>query len=76
MEGLLRDIRYSLRSLRKRPVFSLLVVLMLAVAIAANSSIQYRECCDSAAFVFQGTRSVGMDLGNTENCQSRVLLDS
>jgi|SRR6185503_4047314 putative ABC transport system permease protein len=39
MEGLLRDIRYSLRSLRKRPVFSLLVVLMLAVAIAANSSI-------------------------------------
>jgi len=39
MEGLLRDIRYSLRSLRKRPVFSLLVALILAVAIAANSSI-------------------------------------
>src|SRR4029079_10554366 len=38
-EGLLRDIRYSVRSLRKRPVFSLLVVLVLAVAIAANSSI-------------------------------------
>ena len=39
MEGLLRDIRYSVRSLRKRPGFSLLVVLVLAVAIAANSSI-------------------------------------
>ncbi len=39
MEGLLRDIRYSVRSLRKRPAFSLLVVLILAVAIAANSSI-------------------------------------
>ena len=39
MEGLLRDIRYSVRSLRRRPAFSLLVVLVLAVAIAANSSI-------------------------------------
>src|SRR4029453_7210442 len=39
MEGLLRDIRYSLRSLRKRPAFSLLVISVLAVAIAANSSI-------------------------------------
>jgi putative ABC transport system permease protein len=39
MEGLLRDIRYAVRSLRKRPVFSLLVVLVLAIAIAANSSI-------------------------------------
>ena len=39
MEGLLRDIRFSVRSLRKRPAFSLLVVLVLAVAIAANSSI-------------------------------------
>ena len=39
MEGLLRDIRYAVRSLRKRPVFSVLVILVLAVAIAANSSI-------------------------------------
>ena len=39
MDGLLRDVRYSVRSLRKRPAFSLLVVLLLAVAIAANSSI-------------------------------------
>lgn len=39
MEGLFRDIRYSVRSLRKRPVFSLLVVLVLGLAIAANSSI-------------------------------------
>ena len=39
MDGLLRDIRYSIRSLRKRPAFSLTVVLILAVAIAANCSI-------------------------------------
>src|SRR5215207_10342994 len=39
MEGLLRDIRYSVRSLRKRPAFSLVVVLVLALAIAASSSI-------------------------------------
>lgn len=39
MDGLLRDIRYSVRSLRKRPAYSLTVVLILAVAIAANSSI-------------------------------------
>src|SRR5687767_11218440 len=39
MEGLLRDIRYSIRSLRKRPGFSLVVVLVLALAIAASSSI-------------------------------------
>lgn len=39
MEGLIRDIRYSVRSLRKRPAFSLLVVFVLALAIAATSSI-------------------------------------
>src|SRR5689334_21948074 len=39
MENLLRDIRHSVRSLSRRPGFSLLVVLVLAVAIAANSSI-------------------------------------
>ena len=39
MEGLLKDVRYSLRGLRKRPGFTLLVVLVLAFAIAANSSI-------------------------------------
>ena len=39
MEGVLKDIRYSIRGLRKRPGFTLLVVLVLALAIAANSSI-------------------------------------
>ena len=39
MEGLLRDIRYSVRSLRKRPAFSMLVVFALTLAIAASSSI-------------------------------------
>jgi hypothetical protein len=39
MEGLLTDIRYSIRALRKRPGFTLLVVLVLGFAIAANTSI-------------------------------------
>lgn len=39
MEGLFRDIRYAVRSLRKRPALSTLIVLVLALAIAANSSI-------------------------------------
>ena len=39
MEGLFKDIRYSIRGLRKRPGFTLLLVLVLAIAIAANSSI-------------------------------------
>src|SRR5688572_1388083 len=39
MEGLLRDIRYSVRSLRKQPGFSLLIVLVLAMAIASSTSI-------------------------------------
>ena len=39
MEGILRDIHYSIRGLRKQPGFTLLVVLVLAFAIAANSSI-------------------------------------
>jgi hypothetical protein len=39
MEGLLTDIRYSIRGSRKRPGFTLLVVPVLALAIAANTSI-------------------------------------
>ncbi|MGH9929550.1 MAG: ABC transporter permease [Pyrinomonadaceae bacterium] len=39
METLVKDIRYGFRGLLKRPGFTALVVLVLALAIAANSSI-------------------------------------
>ena len=39
LETLLRDVRYSLRSLRRNPVFACSAVLTLALGIAANSTI-------------------------------------
>jgi hypothetical protein len=43
MENFVRDLRAGIRSLAKKPGFTIVVVLMLAVGIGTNGDLQCRE---------------------------------
>ncbi len=39
MDSLLRDLRFSVRSLLKRPTLTIIAIITLAIGIGANSAI-------------------------------------
>ena len=73
MDGFVRDLRDTLRALRRSPGFTLVAVLSLAVGIGVNTAVF--SLVDAVLFRSLPGRSVGLDRGATDRTVANMDAD-
>ena len=73
MDGFVRDLRDTLRALRRSPGFTLVAVLSLAVGIGVNTAVF--SLVDAVLFRSLPGRSVGLDRGATDRAVANMDAD-